>query len=99
MTRLFTAIASGEGVSDQSRLDMLNLMRQEHFGGGVIAGAPVGTAIAHKTGSFANAAHDVAIVWGPTGPYIIAVMTNASYNFDPVRDVAAAVWAYFEALS
>jgi len=99
MARLFTAIASGEGVSDESRLDMLNLMRQEHFGGGVIAGTPAGTAIAHKTGSFANAAHDVAIVWGPTGPYIIAVMTNASYNFDPVRDVAAAVSAYFESLS
>jgi beta-lactamase class A len=99
MTRLFTAIASGEGVTDQSRLDMLNLMRQEHFGGGVIAGTPAGTAIAHKTGSFANATHDVAIVWGPTGPYIIAVMTDASYTFNPIRDVAAAVWAYFESLS
>lgn len=97
MARLFAAIASGEGVSDASRLEMLSLMRQEHFGDGVIAGAPAGTAIAHKTGSFANATHDVAIVWGPAGPYIIAVMTDASYTFDPVRDVAAAVWAYFEA--
>lgn len=99
MTRLFTAIASGEGVTDESRLAMLNLMRQEHFGGGVFAGAPAGAAIAHKTGSFANATHDVAIVWGPAGPYIIAIMTDASYAFEPVRDVAVAVWAYFEALS
>ena len=99
MTRLFTAIAAGQGVTDDSRLDMLNLMRQEHFGGGVFAGAPAGTAIAHKTGSFANATHDVAIVWGPAGPYIIAVMTDASYTFDPIRDVAAAVWAYFDGLS
>lgn len=97
MARLFAAIASGAGVSDASRLEMLNLMRQEHFSGGVVAGAPAGTAVAHKTGSFANATHDVAIVWGPAGPYIIAVMTDASYTFDPVRDVAAAVWAYFEA--
>jgi beta-lactamase class A len=99
MTHLFTAIASGEGVSDQSRLDMLSLMRQEQFGGGVIAGTPVGTAIAHKSGSFANATHDVAIVWGPTGPYIIAVMTDASYTFDHISNVAAAVWAYFEGLA
>ena len=97
MARLFAAIASGEGVSDASRLEMLNLMSQEHFSDGVIAGAPAGTAIAHKTGNFAHATHDVAIVWGPAGPYIIAVMTDASYTFDPVRDVAAAVWAYFEA--
>ncbi|MCH8813488.1 MAG: serine hydrolase [Chloroflexi bacterium] len=97
MARLFAAIASGEGVSDSSRLEMLSLMRQEHFSGGVIAGAPAGTAIAHKTGSFANAGHDVAIVWGPAGPYIIAVLTDASYTLDPVRDVAVAVWAYFEA--
>jgi beta-lactamase class A len=97
MARLFAAIASGAGVSDASRLEMLNLMSQEHFGGGVVAAAPPGTAVAHKTGSFTNATHDVAVVWGPAGPYIIAIMTDASSVFDPVRDVAAAVWAYFEA--
>jgi len=96
MARLFAAIASGAGVSDASRLEMLNLMSQEHFGGGVVAAAP-GAAVAHKTGSFTNATHDVAVVWGPAGPYIIAVMTDASSDFGPVRDVAAAVGAYFEA--
>lgn len=96
MARLFEAIASGEGVSNESRLEMLGLLLQEWFVEGVVASVPAGTPVAHKSGSFANATHDVAVVWGPAGPYIIAVMTDASYDFMYVRRVAEAVWEYFE---
>lgn len=97
MARLIEAIASGEGVTNESRLEMLGLMRQEFYSEGVIAAAPPGTAIAHKTGSFANAAHDAAVVWGPAGPYVIVVMTDASYDFTYVHDVAKVVYDYFGA--
>lgn len=97
MAWLIEAIASGEGVSNESRLEMLQLMRQEWFVEGVIAAAPSGTAVAHKTGSYADASHDAALVWGPAGPYVIVVMTDASYDFAHVRDVAQAVYDYFAA--
>lgn len=97
MARLVEAIAAGVGVSNESRLAMLSLMRQEWFTDGVIAAAPAGTAIAHKTGSYADATHDAAVVWGPAGPYVIVVMTDASYDFTYVREVAQAVYDYFAA--
>ena len=98
MARLLTAIAAGEGgVSEASRVEMLSLLRQEGFRSGVIAGLPPDTAAAHKTGSYTDATHDVALVWGPAGPYIIAVLTNRSYDWEPIREVSRAVWEYFAA--
>lgn len=97
MARLMTAIASGEGVSEAARLEMLGLMRQEWFAEGIIAAQPPGTPVAHKSGSYAEGTHDVGLVWGSSGPYIIAIMTDGSYDFSNVREVAEAVHAYFEA--
>lgn len=98
MARLLTAIAAGEGgVSGASRGEMLSLLRQEGYRSGVIAGVPEGTVVAHKTGSYTDATHDVALVWGPTGTYIIAVLTDRSYDWAPIREVSRAVWDYFAA--
>jgi beta-lactamase class A len=98
MARLLTAIAGGEGgVSDTSRVEMLSLLQQEWFDDGIPAGVPAGTAVAHKTGSYTDATHDVALVWGPTGPYVIAVLTDRSYDWEAIREVSRAVWEYFAA--
>jgi beta-lactamase class A len=98
MARLLTAIATGQAeVSEASRLEMLSLLRQEEYRQGVVAGVPPDTAVAHKTGSYAGATHDVALVWGPAGPYVIAVLTDRSYDWEPIRAVSRAVWDYFAA--
>ena len=98
MARLLTAIAAGEGgVSAKSRDEMLSLLEQEGYRAGVIAGVPSEVAVAHKTGSYSDATHDVALVWGPKGPYIIAVLTDRSYDWDAIREVSRAVWDYFSA--
>lgn len=95
MARLLEAVAAGEGVSGDSRLAMLSLLLQEEYSDGVISGVPAGTAVAHKTGSFYNATHDIALVWGPAGPYIIAVMTGTPGDWARIAAVSAAVWQYF----
>jgi beta-lactamase class A len=96
MARLLTAVAAGEGgVSEASRIEMLSLLLQEGFRSGIVAGVPGGTPVAHKTGSFSDATHDVALVWGPTGAYVIAVLTDRSYDWNPIREVSSAVWNYF----
>jgi beta-lactamase class A len=98
MARLLTAVAAGEGgVSEESRVEMLSLLLQETFRSGVVAGVPGGTPVAHKTGSYSGATHDVALVWGPHGAYVIAVLTDRSYDWTPIRDVSRAVWDYFAA--
>ena len=98
MARLLTAIAAGEGgVNAGSRNEMLSLLEQEGYRAGVIAGVPPDAAVAHKTGSYSDATHDVALVWGPKGPYVIAVLTDRSYDWDAIREVSRAVWDYFAA--
>ncbi|TMG08713.1 MAG: serine hydrolase [Chloroflexi bacterium] len=98
MARLLTAIAAGEGgVNAGSRLEMLSLLEQEGYRAGVVAGVPSDTVVAHKTGSYSDATHDVALVWGPKGPYVIAVLTDRSYDWDAIREVSRAVWDYFAA--
>lgn len=95
MATLVEAIATGEGVSEESREEMLSWMSQEWFQSGVVAGIPAGTAFAHKTGSFTDATHDVAIVDGPSGPYLIAVLSDNSSEWEPIANISAAVWQYF----
>lgn len=97
MATLLEAIAGGTGVSAQSRTEMLSLLLQENYKDGVAAGVPEGTAVAHKSGSYGDATHDVALVWGPAGPYVIAVMTDQQSNWPLIAGVSKAVWDYFAA--
>ena len=95
MTRLIEAVAGGVGVSDASRNEMLTLMSEEYYRQGVIAGVPVGTFVAHKTGSYSGATHDVAVVWGYAGPYVISVLTDQPSNWGAIAAVSSAVWTHF----
>ena len=95
MYAVVSAIATGDGVSEGSRREMLSLMAQEWFRSGVVAGIPAGTPFAHKTGSFTDATHDVALVDGPAGPYIIVVLSDRSYQWEPIAAISAAIWGHF----
>lgn len=97
LVTLLEAIAGGKGVSGESRAEMLQLLLQEGYEDGVHAGVPADTPVAHKTGSYSDATHDVALVWGPAGPYIIAVMTDQPNNWPLIAGVSKAVWDYFAA--
>ncbi len=96
LTQLMTAITAGQGVTLESRDEMLSLLSQEWFTQGIVAGLPAGTQYAHKSGSLDIAVHDSAIVWGPAGPYLITVMTDGSSGWEPIAAVSAGVYAYFE---
>jgi beta-lactamase class A len=76
---------------------MLSLLQQEWFDDGIPAGVPAEAVVAHKTGSYTDATHDVGLVWGPAGPYVIAVLTDRSYDWTAIRDISRAVWEYFAA--
>lgn len=97
MSTLLQAIAGATGVSPEARTRMLQLLLQEGYKDGIAAGVPEGTPVAHKTGSYADATHDVALVWGPGGPYTIAVMSDQPNNWPAVAAVSKAVWDYFAA--
>jgi beta-lactamase class A len=97
MALLMGAVAAGKGVGAESRREMLALLLQESFRDGIPSGVPPNSAVAHKSGNFTDATHDVALVWGPGGPYVIAVLSDRSWDSEPIRAVSQAVWDYFAA--
>jgi beta-lactamase class A len=97
LAQLMIAIVAGQGVTSESRDEMLSLMAQEWYTDGVVAGLPPGTQYAHKSGSYGPNIHDAAIVWGPAGPYVIVVMTDGSQGWSPIAVVSSAVYQYFAA--
>jgi beta-lactamase class A len=97
MALLMEAVAAGEGVTAESRSEMLALLLQEWIRGGIPSSVPTSSAVAHKTGNLTNASHDVALVWGPAGPYIIAVLSDRSWDWEATVAVSRAVWDYFAA--
>jgi len=97
MALLMAAVAAGEGVGAESRREMLALLLQESMRDGIPSGVPPNSAVAHKSGNFTDATHDVALVWGPGGPYVIAVLSDRSWDSEPIRAVSRAVWDYFAA--
>jgi beta-lactamase class A len=97
MALLMEAVAAGEGVTSESRSEMLALLLQEWVRGGIPSGVPANSAVAHKTGNLTGACHDVALVWGPGGPYVIAVLSDRSWDWEGTAAVSRAVWDYFTA--
>ena len=97
MALLMVAVAAGAEVTAESRSEMLALLLQESIRGGIPSGVPENVAVAHKTGNFTNATHDVALVWGPAGPYVIAVLSDRAWESQPIVAVSKAVWDYFTA--
>ena len=95
MAVLLKAIARGHEVTNESRLEMLSLLLQEWFRDGIHAGLPPGTPAAHKTGNWNKATHDAALVWGPSGPYVIVVLSDQSWEWGPTVALSRAVFDYF----
>ncbi|MCX5990452.1 MAG: serine hydrolase, partial [Chloroflexi bacterium] len=44
------------------------------------SGLPPGTRLAHKSGQLEGIRNDAGIVFGPTGPYALAVLTHDLYD-------------------
>lgn len=92
MARLLTAIFNGNGVSDDSRIAMISLLQQQRVTGGLLPNLPEATPVAHKTGNWMDVTHDVGIVWGPTGPYVIVVLTSGALGLERIDEVSQAVY-------
>jgi beta-lactamase class A len=65
MALLMEMIARGQAVDAGASQEMVNLLASEEIDNGLRAGVPEGTLVAHKTGNWSNATHDVGIVYLP----------------------------------
>ena len=94
-------------TNDQSD-KALEILSQSDFKDGLVAGVPSGIAVAHKFGIeriisgdnySGRELHDCGIVYHPTNPYLLCVMTKSSAPDvssieTAIKDISAAVWDF-----
>jgi beta-lactamase class A len=95
MAVLLEGIGRGLAIDAASSEAMLRLMLGERIDNGIRGGVPAGTAVAHKTGNWNNATHDVAIVYSPKATYALAVLSDRDHETVVTRAISRAVYQFF----
>ncbi len=93
---LLEAIGRGEAVDAEASEEMMALMKAEELDNGLRAELPEDVELAHKTGNWSNATHDVGLVLAPSGTYIIVILSNRDHETALIRQLAGAVFDYYE---
>lgn len=96
MAALVEMIGRGRAVSVDASREMLRLMADQQVRDRIPAGLPAGTLVANKTGNWDNACHDVAVVYAPSGPYVIAALSDMPGCAGEVATLSRAVYNLFE---
>lgn len=76
MASLFRMLLAGEVVDAEASREMLDLLARQEINDRLPAYLPDGTVVAHKTGNLDGLMHDAGIIYAPTGPVIVVVMTE-----------------------
>jgi len=96
MAALMEMIARGSAVDRESSREMIDLLSRQTINDRLPALLPEGTRVAHKTGNWDNATHDVGVVYAPSGPYVIAVLSSNPDDAEAIAKLSKLVYAYFE---
>ena len=93
---LLEIIASGAAVSQQSSDAMIELLKTEQVDNGLRSGVPAEATVAHKTGIWPTARHDVGLVIAPSTTYVIAIL-SVDGDTALISQVSQAVYSFFAA--
>ena len=102
---LFRVLYNSTYLSRDYSEKALSLMSQSSFTQGIVAGTPSSTVIAHKLGlvvvtqgslTTEHELHDCGIVYAPSNPYLLCIMTRGSSSLgtmeNTVADIAKAAY-------
>ncbi len=81
------------GVSEPSRARLLEAMKRQIFRQGIPAG--VGVSVADKVGFLEGYLHDAAIVYSPSGVYVLTIMSKGS-SWAQIADAARQIHAQLQ---
>lgn len=102
MLKLLLTIRAGKAISAASTTTLIEIMERCHTGEARLKGLlPLGTVVAHKTGSLSDVSNDVGFVTLPNGnQFAIAVFVKGDTKGPQVRDrviadIARASYDYF----
>lgn len=85
--------------------EMIALLESDKLGALIQAGVPATARVAHKHGFIDDSHGDVAIIWGPQGPYVLSIFLYRpkwlewELSNGTMQAIAKATWAYFEFLA
>jgi hypothetical protein len=95
------AVAFPDQVTEAECAEMLNLMGSNRIDSFIEVGVPADTRVAHKQGINADTHSDAAIVYGPTGDFVLAVFLHRpswlpwEESAPLISDIATATYNYF----
>jgi beta-lactamase class A len=99
MNHLLELIATDQVLDRDSCRYILDVMLKQELNDLLPQGLPTEVAMAHKTGSLFQLRHDAGIVYGPSGPYVITVLswnqTDSVVTYTVIPKLSAAVYKYF----
>jgi beta-lactamase class A len=96
MALLLQFIGSGKAVNREASEAMAALMLTEGFNNGLTSGVPSDVQVAHKTGNWPNARHDIGIVFAPETTYVVAVLSdNRAGSLSMIQAISTAVYDSF----
>ncbi len=90
MCRLLELVYRGQVLSPRSREAVLDILSRQQLNTVIPHRLPVGTQVAHKTGSYQGVRCDVGIVYAPNGPYTVAIMAKRVEGDRLATDLALA---------
>jgi beta-lactamase class A len=94
VARFFEVLYSGGGFSAEADNEMLNLLSLQQIRDRIPKYLPGGTQVANKTGNWSDATHDAGIVFGPSGAYVIVVMTSRGAGHETIAEISRIVYEY-----
>ena len=80
MVSLLEIVHNGDFLSEGSRDGMLHILKRQKLRSIIPYYLPPDVIAAHKTGGVYSVRCDVGIVWGPSGPYAVAIMAKRITN-------------------
>lgn len=89
---ILRALGERKVISGDASEKMIAILSAQEFNGGIPAGLPKGTRVAHKTGSITAIAHDAALITAPDGSsYVLVVLTRGFRKEKQAEKVMAAI--------
>ena len=95
MALLLEMMAREQAVDASASREMVSLLAQQYVRDRLPALLPPDTIVANKTGNWVSATHDVGIVYSPEATYVIAVLSEADWESEPIARLSEAVYYYF----
>ncbi len=91
-------ILNGEIISPEYSEKILNLLKQQQIRIKIPSGVPEGVAVANKTGELEYMQGDAAIVYAPSGTYILVIigdsLENAGLAQAQIRELSSMVYSF-----